>query len=159
MELRDAANRDLLIGLLALQNGLIDQDELITVFRTWTRDRSSTIADLLVTRGGLDASQRELLDALVTHHLKRHGDSPEKSLAALNIGRSTEQSLLAIGDPAIDATLTHVGSDSQSSAEYDHDRTRKFSVGTATSDGQRFRVLRPHARAGWGRSSWPSTAS
>src|SRR4029077_18367526 len=32
----------------------------------------------------------------------------------------------------------------------DHDRTATYSVGTSTSDGQRFRVLRPHARGGLG---------
>ena len=32
----------------------------------------------------------------------------------------------------------------------DHDRTVTYSVGSATSDGQRFRILRPHARGGLG---------
>jgi hypothetical protein len=32
----------------------------------------------------------------------------------------------------------------------DADRTTSYGVGTATSDGQRFRVLRPHARGGLG---------
>src|SRR5262249_17252384 len=32
----------------------------------------------------------------------------------------------------------------------DSDRTTTYSVGSATSDGQRFRVLRPHARGGLG---------
>src|SRR4029077_11078475 len=30
----------------------------------------------------------------------------------------------------------------------DVDRTATYSVGTATSEGQRFRILRPHARGG-----------
>ena len=33
MDRQDAANRDLLIGLLALQNGLIDQYVLVAAFR------------------------------------------------------------------------------------------------------------------------------
>ncbi len=37
-----------------------------------------------------------------------------------------------------------------SQAGDDADRTANYSVGTATSDGQRFRVLRPHARGGLG---------
>ncbi len=32
----------------------------------------------------------------------------------------------------------------------DPDRTASYSVGSATSDGQRFRILRPHARGGLG---------
>ena len=34
--------------------------------------------------------------------------------------------------------------------ELDADRTSTYSVGTATSDGQRFRILRPHAKGGLG---------
>src|SRR5262249_42609912 len=45
------------------------------------------------------------------------------------------------------ATLAHVGS---GSTEPDGDRTATYAVGAATSAGQRFRVLRPHARGGLG---------
>ena len=54
--------------------------------------------------------------------------------------------LATVGDPEIEQTLAHVGSGS----EGDSDRTASFTVGTATSNGQRFRVLRPHARGGLG---------
>src|SRR5262249_34872210 len=43
-------------------------------------------------------------------------------------------------------TLTQLASGSDGDA----DRTASYAVGTATSDGQRFRVLRPHARGGLG---------
>jgi hypothetical protein len=33
-----AADRDLLFGLLALQNGLIDQARLVATFQAWTLD-------------------------------------------------------------------------------------------------------------------------
>jgi hypothetical protein len=33
-----AADRNLHFGLLALQNGLIDQDQLVAAFRVWSRD-------------------------------------------------------------------------------------------------------------------------
>jgi hypothetical protein len=32
-----AAERDMLFGLLALQNGLIDQVQLVAAFQAWTR--------------------------------------------------------------------------------------------------------------------------
>jgi hypothetical protein len=43
MDRRDAANRDLLIGLFALQNGLVDQSVLGAAFRESTRDKSRPI--------------------------------------------------------------------------------------------------------------------
>ena len=55
-----------------------------------------------------------------------------------------------MGDPEIGASLGHVGLAHRSTEDGDSDRTASFSVGTATSDGQRFRVLRPHARGGLG---------
>ena len=43
-----AADRDLLFGLLALQNGLIDQGQLVAAFQAWTRDKARPLADHLV---------------------------------------------------------------------------------------------------------------
>ncbi len=46
-----AADRHFLFGLLALQNGLIDQVALFTAFRAWTRDKSKSLADHPEARG------------------------------------------------------------------------------------------------------------
>jgi hypothetical protein len=144
------ASRDLLFGLLALQIGLIDQGQLVAAFQAWTRDRSRPLADHLVGRRDLDAADRSAVEALVERHLKKHGGNVEKSLAAVPAGKSTRESLADLGDPDIEATLSRVGSDHGSTEEDDADRTTSYAVGTATSDGQRFRVLRPHARGGLG---------
>src|SRR3954466_11477755 len=82
-------SRDLLFGLLALQNGLIDQDQLVSAFRSWSRDKESGIADRLIARGDLDAEQRGVIDALVGLQLKKHAGSTEASLANFPAGRST----------------------------------------------------------------------
>ena len=148
------ADRNLLFGLLALQNGLIDQDQLVAAFRAWSRDKGRQLAEYLVDRGDLDADQRSVVQAMVGLHEKKHGGSTEKSLAAIPAGRSTRESLAALGDSDIEGTLAHVGSGPASSqSDADPDRTATYSVGSATSDGQRFRVLRPHARGGRAPSS------
>jgi serine/threonine-protein kinase len=144
-----APDRNLLFGLLALQNGLVDQGQLVAAFQAWTLDKARDLADHLVGRGDLDAGDRSVVDALVAHHLKKHGGDIEKSLAALPTGRSTRARLAGLGDLQIDASLAHVCAGS-APTEPDADRTASYSVGTATSDGQRFRVLRPHARGGLG---------
>ena len=152
MDLRDAVNRDLLIGLLALQNGLIDQDVLILAFRAWARDKSRPIAGILAALGAIDVDERALLEGLASKHLKRNGDDIEKSVVALNIGGSVRASLAKIGDPDIEATLGHVGSGSAATDNdaNDNERTGSYASGTAAGDGQRFRILRPHARGGLG---------
>jgi serine/threonine-protein kinase len=141
-----AADRNLLFGLLALQNGLINQRQLVAAFQAWTLDRACALADHLIGCGDLDADQRAGVEAMVSLHLKKHGGSAEKSLAAIPAGRSTRESLAALADPVIDQTLTQLASGSDGDA----DRTAIYAVGTATSSGQRFRVLRPHARGGLG---------
>jgi eukaryotic-like serine/threonine-protein kinase len=144
-----AAERDLLFGLLALQNGLINQVQLVAAFQAWTLNKARDLAEHLVGRGDLDADDRSAVLALVARHLKKHGGDVERSLAAIPAGRSTRASLARIDDPDVSGTLAHLGSGSTHQEE-DADRTAPYSVGEATSDGQRFRVLRPHARGGLG---------
>jgi serine/threonine-protein kinase len=142
-----AADRHLLFGLLALQIGIVNQGQLVAAFQAWTLDSSKSLADHLVERGDIDIEDRAAVDALAALHLKRHGGDVENSLAAVPAGRSTRESLARLGDAQIDASLIRLRSQP---TEHDADQTATCSVGTVTSDGQRFRVLRPHARGGLG---------
>jgi eukaryotic-like serine/threonine-protein kinase len=168
----EVAPRDLLIGLLALQNGMVNQPQLVAAFGAWTTSAGRAMADLLVEQGALTDSRRALLEALLAEHLAVHGGDAEKSLAAITVGQPTRESLSRLGDATlrrrIEArfavptstldgkgeradgghTLTHAGSGRGSDG--DPDRTGTYSAGAASGDGQRFRVLRPHAKGGLG---------
>jgi serine/threonine-protein kinase len=147
MPRRDDAPRDLLFGLLALQNGMVSKAQLVAAFGAWTASPGRSMADLLVEQGALDPAGRDLLLALTERHLRAHGGDPEKSLAALELNRSTREGLAAAGGPDVEASLAHVES---GSTEPGADRTATYAVGTAAADGRRFRVLRPHAKGGLG---------
>ena len=144
-----AADRHLLFGLLALQNGLINQAQLVAAFQAWTLDKARDLAAHLIGLGHLNDAQRAAVEVMADLHVAKHGDV-EQSLGALPAGRSTRESLAQLGDPDIGTMLGHVGSGHGSTEDGDADRTTSYAVGTATSDGQRFRVLRPHARGGLG---------
>ncbi len=145
-----AADRHLLFGLLALQNGLINQAQLVAAFQAWTLDKARALADHLLALGHLNDAQRAVVEAMADLHVAKHGDV-ERSLAAIPAGRSTQKSLAQLGDPDIEGTLAQVRSPAtDQDGEADADRTASYSVGSATSDGLRFRVLRPHARGGLG---------
>ncbi len=144
-----AADHHFLFGLLALQNGIINQGQLVAAFQAWALDRSRSLADHLEARGDLTTARRALLEALASVHLEAHGGEVERSLAAVSAGKSTRERLARIGDPEINETLGHIPS-AIGPTEDDIDRTTSFAVGSATSNGQRFRVLRPHARGGLG---------
>ena len=128
-------DRHLLFGLLALQNGLIDQVQLVAGFQVWTRDRSRGLADCLLASGALDAEQRSLLDGLVAQHLKRYGQDKERRG-------------LKDADPAV---VTNGRSSPDHPA--DPEATVDWAVGELTAAGDRFRILRPHAQGGLGRVS------
>ncbi len=106
-----AADRHLLFGLLALQNGLINQGQLVAAFQAWTLEKDLPLADHLLGRGDLDAADRVVVEALVSRHLKKHGDSTEKSLAAIPAVPLLQRSLLRIADPDIGASLAVLGPD------------------------------------------------
>ncbi len=80
--------------------------------------------------------------------IKLHGGDPERSLAALEVNRSTRESLAAAA-PVVEAKF----------ARGEAERTTSYASGSETGDGQRFRILRPHASGGLGTYSWHSTAS
>ncbi len=134
------ADRDLLFGLIALQNGLIDQAQLVAAFQAWTRDTATTLADHLVARGVLDAEDRAAIESLLERHVRKHGGLAG-SLAAVVIGSSNRERLAALGEPALEAALSLVGSDAGRTTSDD---------ATASLCGQRFRPLRLHDRGGIG---------
>ncbi len=150
-----AADRHLLFGLLALQNGLIDQGQLMLAFQAWTRDKSQSLADHLEARGELTGAKKSLLYALAEVHLEANGGDVEKSLAAIPTNQSTRAGLAELGEPEIEATLAVVarkknGHATEALDDHDPDRTGTMALGGPTGDGQRFRLLRPHARGGLG---------
>ncbi len=146
-----ATEKNLLFGLLALQNGLIDQGQLVAAFQAWTLQKARGLAEHLVGRGDLDEDDRSAVEAMVERHLKKHGGGAEKSLAVIRAGLSIREKLSSLSDPDIDASLNYIlpGSTEEDSGT-DPDRTGSYAVGRTTFDGQRFRVLRPHARGGLG---------
>jgi eukaryotic-like serine/threonine-protein kinase len=88
-----AADRNLLFGLLALQNGLISQAQLLAAFQAWMLDRSRRLADHLAACGDLDDEDRVAVEAPAARRIKKHGGDPAQSLAAINAGGSTRESL------------------------------------------------------------------
>ena len=101
MDHGDGANRNLLFGLLALQNGRIDQAQLVAAFQSSTRDKARPLADHLSARGGLDADGRAAVEAMVALHDYRFRLTVSFNMAgdlARQLGR-----IDALGDFAVKA--------------------------------------------------------
>jgi tetratricopeptide (TPR) repeat protein/tRNA A-37 threonylcarbamoyl transferase component Bud32 len=146
MRRRTDAPRDLHFGLLALHNGLVGRDQLVTAFAAWT-ESDRTMADILVEQGALSPPRRTELETLAAEHLAANGDDASKSLAALDPNCPTEQAFDSARGPVLEDTVVHGGN---ASAPNGDDHAATFTIGSAAAVGQRFRVLRPHARGGLG---------
>jgi len=99
------ADRNLLLGLLALQNGIINQVQLVAAFQAWTLDKTRSLADHLEARGDLIGARRVLLEGLVEVHLEAHGGDVEKSLAAVAAVPALRRSLAGLDDPDLAISL------------------------------------------------------
>ncbi len=148
--------RSLLFGILALQNNFIDRAALLSAFNVWTEDKAKPLGQILVEHGKLDASRHELLNALVAEHLKLHDDDPDRSLAALGPLGPVRRDLEHLADADLSVSLGHLGG--SRSLRADPDATPSW-IGTPTSGGARFRIIRLHAPVGWVKSSPHSTRS
>jgi serine/threonine-protein kinase len=138
--------RNLLFGILALQNNFIGRDDLLAAFAAWVADKDRPLAQLLMDRGALDDVRRALLEALVAEHLKQHGGDTEASLAAVSSLGSVRDDLQQLGDPDLQASLaattSRAGGDAAGTATY---------TPSAHRAGARFRIVRFHREGGLGR--------
>lgn len=142
-----SSDRNLLFGILALQNNFIDRHALIAAFDRWVTDKTQRLSRILLDSKALKADEHALLEALVQKHLQRYGNDAEKSLAALSSAGSLKQELKSIADRDVQASLTHVAAASGGGDRY---ATQTPATSDSTSSGSRFRILRPHAGGGLG---------
>ncbi|HZW32297.1 MAG TPA: tetratricopeptide repeat protein [Isosphaeraceae bacterium] len=142
--------RNLLFGLLALQNNFISREALLGAFAVWTADKARPLSQVLRDRGALDQGRYALLEALVAEHLKLHGDDPEQSLAALSSLGSVRDDLERIDDADLQASLAATASRSAGSGG-DAEATASSTSSSSGRAGGRFRIVRFHREGGLGR--------
>jgi serine/threonine protein kinase len=141
---------NLLFGLMAIQNGLIDQEQIVAAYEDWNLDKSRSLADHIVARGELESSDRAVLEALVERHLKRHGGDAEQSVAALIVGRANLEELMQYEEFSVGSTISYFASEPGNRRDANRDGGSQHSVRPGATPGQRFQVLRPYAKGGLG---------
>jgi tetratricopeptide (TPR) repeat protein len=126
----DGVERGLLFGALALRQRLIDEAALKAAVVAWQADPSRSLPDHLEAGGLIDGTRRRSLDALVTSLSIPGAPGAAASLHDLPTG---------------DARSVHDRSTSPAA-----DRVAGEALGAVTSTGERFEILKPHARGGLG---------
>jgi serine/threonine protein kinase/tetratricopeptide (TPR) repeat protein len=145
---RPAADRNLLFGILALQLDFVSRDQLIAAMHAWVLQKATPLGEVFLAQGALGRDRHALLEALVQEHLQQHGGDPEQSLAALSSLGPVRDDLRQIPDADLHASLAHLPRTRPD--EGDPHATRAPVAGRPAPAGQRFRILRPHARGGLG---------
>ncbi len=140
-----AHDRNQLFGTLAFQTGFIEQARLAAAYQAWKQEKGKSLAEFLVDRGDLDAGERSALEELIDRHLRKHGDL-EKSLAALTVSRDGRGGFLSMAELVMEATLTYPDREEGGQPGAGLAPLR----GAGASSGERFQILRPHARGGLG---------
>jgi WD40 repeat protein/serine/threonine protein kinase len=128
-----------------LADGLHRPDALVAAMNAWVLDKTQPLGDVLVHRRALGEDERAALDALVEKHLARHGGNPQKSLAALHPSTPVREPLQRIPDVDVQASLLHVAPTPDCAGD-----AQATGVYTPAPRGERFLILRPHARGGLG---------
>ena len=135
-------DRNLLFGILALQMDFISRDQLVAGMHAWVLEKSKPLGQILSEQKALAPENRAWLEAGVEKHLALHGNDAGKSLASVSSVGSVRKDLEQIADPDVQASMVHIAIDPYA--------TVAPSVGTRTSAGLRFRILRPHAKGALG---------
>ncbi len=145
------SDRNLLLGILALQMDFISREGLIGAMNAWVLQKDKPLGDLLVERNELAKSRKDLLEGLVNEHVLAHAGDALRSLEALSSAGNVADELLRIPDAQIQASLGHIRRAATIAPGDLSVATRAFpSFGPTTSWNGRFRVVRPHAKGGLG---------
>ena len=145
-----SSDRNLLLGIVALQMDFISRDALIEAMHGWTLDKTRSLSEILVENGALDPADRAVLESLVERHIAHHGGDPEKSLSSLDLVVPYDSTLESIDDPDIVRSLSKLGVTHTRGSEWkDSEQTRSWSAAGAATDG-RFRIVSLHDEGGLG---------
>jgi eukaryotic-like serine/threonine-protein kinase len=133
---RPCTDRNMLVGIVALQRDFISRDELIDAMNEWARNKARSLGQVLLDRASLDHDTQVLLDTLV-----------DRELEQLESERMSQFTTLVAAPAAVDLELSGGPADGSSGAEPVADEPSPvWDAGLRA----RYRVLWPHARGGLG---------
>lgn len=142
----DQDDRELLLGILALQTEMVSRDRLAAGMNQWAQQPAKPLSEILQQQGALDEQKKTLLETAVCKYLKEHGNV-QSSVAALGareaIGRLLEVDL----DQSVRSSLRSLlgaasgGGGSREAGAADQ----------AGFEAGRYRILREHAQGGLGK--------
>jgi serine/threonine protein kinase len=142
-------DRNLLYGILALRLDFITRDALDTAMKDCASEKDKSVGKALQSQGALSEDDDELIEALVSRLLERHDHNVRRSLAAVTTAGATPHGLEMVGDDDQTETLGFV-MNSVKAREQVAGAAMEATTGAGSPEGERFRLLRFHAKGGLG---------
>ena len=135
--------RQLLLGLLASERGLIDSRVLLAGYRDWSNQAAASLGSALVNHQAITPERLAAMEELLDAHLAKHEDSVTKGLSALRIPGSFRTELEQVSNPVLLAKLAQVGGAGAS-----------YQEGSSSENGAaRYQILQPLDQGGMGKVS------
>ncbi len=129
--------RDLLLGVAALERGIVDRKTLGEALRAWLDDGDSSLGSVLVDQGALTASDHGALRDAVARKLD---ESDWESRSWDELTRETACRFLDVrGSGLLEGSTASMGLSREPAA-----------VGVEPAGESRYQILRPHAQGGLG---------
>ena len=142
-------DRDLLFTVVALQENVIDRDELIETVREWADQPSRPLGDVLSSRNSLSAEARQWLDRLVHERVERNAYESESKLGYSVISPSSA-GISASGDAVSDSSDPLWNPAEQTTPVPSKANANTQGTGVADAPKSRYEILWSHARGGLG---------
>lgn len=156
---KGSTDRNLLVGILALQMEFIDHVKLINAMQAWIFQKPTNLEDLLHQQQAINQETREFLKAMAEKHIQLHDNDAGKSIAALSSVSSVRKRLHDLKDSEVDQSLSRIADRRANDATQigsghaDADGTTRILNSAEDSGNRRFKILRPHAMGGLGQVS------
>jgi eukaryotic-like serine/threonine-protein kinase len=101
------SDRNLLFGVLALQQEFIDTQQFAEACAAWSVRKVSPLSQILLERGWIDAEDKEEVERFLQRKLKKHGGDARRTLDSV-ADAATRQTLHKIADPEIRRSMATI---------------------------------------------------
>jgi serine/threonine-protein kinase len=136
-------DRNLLFGVLALQDELIDADQFADLCAGWALRRDKTLAELLLERGWIHPDDRDAIERRLELRIAKHGGDVRATLQAIADGLNVRAGLRSVDDPRVRETIENPAP----AVEAGQSETLDLPAHTRS----RYTLARVHAEGGLGR--------
>jgi serine/threonine-protein kinase len=140
-------DRNLLFGVLALQDELIDAKQFADLCAGWALQPEKSLAELLLDRGWITVEDRSDIERRLDRRLARHGGDTSETLQALAEGLKVRQTLQAVAHPRVRESITAPGATTTVGVDAGAAQT----VDLPHESRARYTLAKVHAEGGLGR--------